>query len=235
MKAKIESAHDTGRSFPGKGTNPDGSQQVVKVYEVVMGGKIYDCFSSRCLEKIGQEVEFEVTPSKDARYHDRVTLAKDGGGFQKSGKSWGGGGKSVTEIVTSVKTMTLSYVKDLAVRHMEIYDKHNDSALRVTWTSVLEMVKTGYKELLPLLELDKIQEAPKPAPQEATGGVSAAHTLPPAMIAILEKKMKAKNFRAADMVDFAGMCSIELKYDKEHDSVIWDIDETTAKELINAL
>jgi hypothetical protein len=56
---------------------------------------------------------------------------------------------------------------------------------------------------------------PAPAPEQ-----KPADTLSAAKQAIILQKMKIKNFRAKDLIDFAGVQGLEIKYDAVSDTAL---------------
>lgn len=158
MKVKIESA-----AFSHKfGNNPE-----VSVHTVIANGVTYQCWAPSILSKVGQEVEVEIIPAKDPKYPSRIKLITDNVPGGNKWQSKGSFGKSKDELVLSSKTMLLSYCKDIVVCFMQ-----TQAQKEIPW----DMVKTGYERLVPILELDKISETPKSAPQEATAPIPKSLT-----------------------------------------------------------
>jgi hypothetical protein len=183
------------------------------------------------------EHEFDINskPDKNNVTRHYINFPKQGGGGSgyPPKKSYMPTFKdSKDAAVLSAKTMILSYVKDLAIKNAEI------SGIPVT----METVKTAFNSLLPVLDIDKLQESQKSASTESTGA-DTRHTLAPiphelsaAKQAIINKHVKNMNFRAKDLIDYAGACGIEIGYDAEHDSaIIGKLTETDGEKLINAL
>jgi hypothetical protein len=151
MKAKIDSAKST-RTF---GDPP------VQVYEVVAGGVVYDCMDKKCMDLIGQEVEFEVNQASDPKYHPRMRFQKGGG--QQDRKNFGGKGYQIAFAQTAegeklkAKTMALSYAKDMVVQFMT--QKAN-----MPFAECLTNIKSAYDTMLPILGLDQIRDVREQPP-----------------------------------------------------------------------
>jgi len=207
------------------------------VYHVFMDGttQYYSCWSARIKDYIGKEHEFNVDKKEmqgqnGTWYAYTIKLPDDKGG--------GGGGKAPyipqfkdtrDGAVLSAKTMVLAYCKDLSVAFPSQSNK------MFAFSDMIQNVKSAYKELIPLLDLDSIPEAPKQAPTQPQGHELPKSTLSPAKIAILKKKMLENKFRSQDMVDYAfGACGILLTWDVASDEIIWTISEAEAIKLINS-
>lgn len=141
MKAKIDSAKAS-RTF---GDPP------MQVYEVVAGGIVYDCMDKRCLEIIGQEIEFEMKSASDSKYHPRMRFPKANQsghgkfvkGFQVPFEQTAEGQK------LKAKTMVLSYAKDIIIHFLKPDFPFNEC---------IANVKLAYDAMIPLLWLDQIQD-----------------------------------------------------------------------------
>lgn len=231
MSIKVESAKESGRSFKGQ----DG--QDVIVYEVVVlvdgATKVVDCMTKRCLDWIGKEVPGATfTPNKNPQYHDKLNLPKEGQG--EGYKPFFGGKKPFTPsfkdsqhaVILNTKAMLLSYCKDLALGQNEL--------AKVSFPALLENVKTGFKELYPLLDIDKLPESPKSASQDPTGAIQGHPPLKPALVAIL--KQKFKGWTNVDIVKYVGTLGFEMPHDKiSGDVYFYRLIEEEANIIINEL
>lgn len=158
MKAKIDSSKAS-RTF---GDPP------VQVYEVVAGGVVYDCMSKKCMDLIGQEVEFEVKQPSDPKYHP--TMRFKGEGAQQTGGKFSGRGYQVPFGQTAdgeklrTKAMVMSYAKDIVVQHMTTYKPD------VPFSECLGNVKVAYDSLIAFLQVDQVQDRREQSSQAGQTG-----------------------------------------------------------------
>lgn len=196
----------------------------------------YACWNAKIKDYIGKESDFDVFSKQQGDYTNWYIKLAEEGGFAS-----GGFGKrpftpsfkdSKDGAILSSKTMTLAYCKDIVVAGLTSAQVKFDPA------TVWEMVKTGYNALLPLLSLDSIKEPVVLPPAQPHGAEMSEHrhTLKPVLITILKAKMQKMNFRANDMIDFAGaLCGIELQKDAANDEIIWTISEEDAHKIITGM
>lgn len=157
MKMKIDSAKPS-RTF---GDPP------VQVYEVVAGGVVYDCMDKKCMEQVGQEVEFEVKQASDPKYHPRMRMKGEGG--QRPWDKSGGRGYQISFAQTAegeklkAKTMVLSYAKDMVNQFMT----HNPDK---PFAESLTNIKSAFETILPLLRLDQVRDTREQQGRESQSG-----------------------------------------------------------------
>lgn len=229
MSIKVESAKDSGRSF---------GEPKVTVYEAIVrtddgAVQTVDCFTNRVLDFIGKELPAgaTITPNKNPNYHPKLNIPKEGGEYKPIF-----GGKrpfvpsfkdSRDAVILQAKSMVMSYCKDLAT-HAE--------PSKVDFANLLKNVKTGFSELLPLLDLDKLSEPPKTAPQEPTGGIiTPSHPpLKPALVNILKEKFKG--WHSTSIVKFGGTVGLVIPHDTATGDIFWDkLIEEEANLIINEM
>ena len=205
------------------------------LYHVVCDdGKMYTCFSQRIKDMVGQTIEFDVV-EKEYKGEKQYTLnlPKD----PNAPQGFFGGAKrpftpsfkdSREAVVLGGKTMVLSYVKDICNKNAEI------TGVATSW----ETVKTGFKELIPLLDLDSLPKVAEIKPEGANQAIPEAPkvALSQAKQAIITQKCKILNFRAKDLIDYAAVQGIELKYEPSTDTaLISQLSEDQGAKLIEAL
>jgi hypothetical protein len=170
------------------------------------------CWTPRIKDYIGKEQEFDVDKKEmqgqnGAWFAYTIKLAgEQGSGGGRGFFTGGGGGKSYGDPILTAKSMLMSYAKDIVVALIAagIYkDTKTDMA------GLLDFYDAMAKKIIP------VQAPPAPAPEQKT-----ADTLSQAKQTIILQKMKIKNFRAKDLIDFAGVQGLEIKYDAEHDTAL---------------
>jgi len=203
------------------GNNPE-----VSVHNVVADGVQYQCFAPSILSKIGQKVQFEVTPSKDPKYPPRMKLSEAAGGYSGGGKKPFVAKFADTKegFVLSQKSYILSYAERLANTYVTVQ-------VPGSFEAVLDLVEVAYKRLLPILELDKIPAEPIQAPNPP-----AEYHLRPVLETILKGKFSAKKFTNRDIIEYCGNFGIVIPNDHNSGDVfINKLSENDANMLINEL
>jgi hypothetical protein len=204
------------------GNNPE-----VSVHNVVADGVQYQCFAPSILSKIGQKVQFEVTPSKDPKYPPRMKLSEAAGGYSGGGKKPFVAKFADTKegFVLSQKSYILSYAERLANTYVTVQ-------VPGSFEAVLDLVEVAYKRLLPILELDKIPAEPIQALNPP-----AEYHLKPVLETILKGKFKSNNLISnRDIIEYCAAFGIEMKNDPNSGDVfINKLSEADANLLINEL
>lgn len=186
------------------------------LYKVITGeGKEYTCFSERIKDKIGQEIEFDVVEKEyNGEKQYTMNLPKEGGSKSWSGKPYG-------DPILTAKTMLMAYSKDI-INAMITKDllKTADAIS----ASMFYFYDAMAKKIIPVAP-------PAPAPEQ-----KPADILSQAKQAIILGKSKGLNFKAKDLIDFAGAIGLDIPYDAANDTaLIGQMDDQSAQHLINSL
>jgi len=206
--------------------NPYTKNGETKIYyNFMVDGVQYSTTDAQIKQYVNKLHEFDVNESNGKFY---VNFPKAG-----AGKPWSGGGKAPyvagfnqtkEGAILGAKTMTLSYCCEHLVGNMI-------ASAQLKREDVAKEVIKLYNEILPVLALDQIKDAPIQAPSAPQ---APSYKLRDPLLIML--KAKTRGWTNIDIVSFGTSLDISIPHDPINGDVFLEkISEADAQKLLNGL